>query len=390
MLIRVKKDNNTTVLLKMAIIMYFSSYFISNSYMTEISMLPRMSTAFRYCSILLLCMGIISQTKQISLRQLLVLTIIIAVGVIVGTRLQDSNDFWIVILFMLAGRKSNPEDIYKFTFGINFFWLTLIIACALGGMITNVSFSTITHPNRVYLGFTAPNACQLFYFCMLLFISYKKQAIKIWHIVGLFIMTVWLYSYNDGLGALFYSILALIIITVVKFIHKDFWEKNWLIYLSYIIIPLCIIVSFVFPIMYNMNVKAIVLLNELTSTRISLAAQALQRYEITLFGQMVNFNYTLSGSYDSSAAYFYVDSSYLKYILMYGIIFIGIILCFYHVAIKYAIKKRDIYLLVSFFGALTYFIWNPQLLYVPYNPFIIVIMWYIEGYSNLKRKVKLP
>lgn len=371
--LRIKKENISYYFLLIAIMFYFSYYFITNSYMYEIRLLSKISTVLLYSSIVVLILSIITHFS-ITKKQLLLATVLILIGFLVSRNVENTYAFTIIILFLLAGRGKEPEKIYTFCFWVNMIWLFTIILFAKLGIISNVESSTLTHAHRVYLGFTAPNAEQLFFFCILLFISYKKNQIKGFQIIAFFSISLWLHRYNDMNAAFYFSWAVLILLLVARTISEKFWRFKLLPKISFIIIPLCVILSFVFPVLYSKNVPAIVALDTITSTRISLGAQALEKYDVRLFGQLINFNYTVSGSYNSNALYFYIDSSYLKYILLYGIIFIGIILYLYHKMIQYVVRNKEIYILLSTIAALTYFIWNPQLLYIPYNPFLIVLL----------------
>lgn len=377
MIIRLKKNREVSyAFLQIAILFYFSYYYITNSYMFELSLLPKIATLFLYGSMVLLVFSICSQA-HITIKQLSLMLVLTILGYLVGRNVENTYAFAIIILFMLAGRGKEPEKIFKYSFWVNIIWLVLIVGTALLGIITNETSSTLTHPNRVYLGFTSPNASQLLFFCILLFISYKKNTIKLYQIVIFFFLTLWFFSYNDVSAALYYSCFVLLLVLGARLINDRFWKSKWLSKLSYIVIPMCIIITFLFPILYSKNVSAVVALDAITSTRISLSAQALEKYGVTLFGQLMNFNYPLSGSYDSSAKYFYIDSSYLKYILMYGAAFVAFILFLYHKMFEFAIRNKNIYLLIAAFSTLTYCIWNSQLLYITYNPFLMVLLTYL-------------
>lgn len=383
---KVKTQNISYFFLQIAIVFYFSYYYITNSYMFELTLFPKIATIFSYGSIALLVLSIFSQIHT-TIKQLFFIVLLVLLGVLVSRNVENTYTFSIIILFMLAGRGKEPEKVFEFSFWINIVWLVIIISCAMLGVITNEVSSTLTHPKRIYLGFTSPNASQLLFFCILLFIAYKKNTIKLYQVVILSLLTLWLYRYNDVSATLYYSFAILFSVLVARwFINEDFWKRKWLSSLSYIVILLCIIITFAFPFLYNKNVRAIVVLDTITSTRISLGAQALKEYGIKLFGQLINFNYSLSSSYDSSVLYFYIDSSYLKYVLMYGVVFVAFILFLYHKMIKFAIQSKNIFLIISVVGALTYFIWNPQLFYITYNPFLMVLLTYL---SKSKKEINM-
>ena len=67
--------------------------------------------------------------------------------------------------------------------------------------------------------------------------------------------------------------------------------------------------------------------------RLSLSRIALQRYEISLFGNLIKAL--------ESDTYFYLDSGYLYLLLGYGLVVFLVIMSAYMIVFRYALKSND-------------------------------------------------
>lgn len=80
--------------------------------------------------------------------------------------------------------------------------------------------------------------------------------------------------------------------------------------------------------------------------RLNLGLEALTKYTPNLFGRVVPF---MGGSImaDSSVSYFVIDNSYLKLLVVNGIVFTTLLMIALTVAIKRFIKEKDFYLIFA-------------------------------------------
>lgn len=383
---KINKKEISYISLCFSIILYFTYYFSINSYLTSIGILRSLLSVELYGTIFFLLITILAQ-KTYKINQFVILCIVVILGAIVSRNVDNSQTFLILLLFMIAGLNMEPDRIYRFCFRVNIFFLITIILCSKIGIIEDRVSNALGHAPRHCLGFTAPNAPLVLFFSMLLFIAYKKEKIKIIHYILFLSATFYLYKEADMRAPFWGGIAMLAILYVARNIEETFWKRKFLQNLSYIVIPLCLIASFVLPVLYSMGVSWIQQLDVLTSGRIQLGVMAFENYGVKPFGQLMQFNYGLSGTYNENAVYFYLDSSYLKYIFQYGYVFVGLILYAYHRAIKYAVFTQNVYLLLSLVIALFFFVWNPQLVYIPYNPFIITIIGYILRSTHQRKRL---
>ena len=110
-------------------------------------------------------------------------------------------------------------------------------------------------------------------------------------------------------------------------------------------------------------------LNRILTSRLQLGWNAINIYNINLFGQKIEWvNET---QYLSEIQYLYVDSSFLNILLNYGIVLLFLILLSFYLLGKLNFTKNLSYLIaISMIGIHSMF--DPQFLLIMYNPLIIM------------------
>lgn len=326
--------NISALLLYLAIITYNSNYFMNNSYITDIIDFSFRYGFLYYATVLCLILSIVS-TRRYSVRMIFIGIIITCVGLLVSVKSESFSTLIIIILFMISGYKKDENKILKTSMIVNTIWLVTIILCANLGMIRNITeFFIAGHERRTYLGFTAHIAPIVLMYNLIIFISYKKEEIKNLHVLIFLLATFYLYRYADVRASFAYSILILIIISILNFRTKTSNRKRLLehkfirIFFS-MILPASVVLSFSMTYLYNAGNQIVIAIDHFFSGRISMNSLAMQRYNIQLFGQLINYNYGTSADYSNGKIYFYLDSSYYRYLYMYGPILLCIALISY-------------------------------------------------------------
>lgn len=124
---------------------------------------------------------------------------------------------------------------------------------------------------------------------------------------------------------------------------------------------------------FTWNTEWLVTLNRLVSGRLILGKEALELYGIKLFGQHINF-IGHGGSTDYRAGYNFVDSSYMKILLIYGVIFLCVWLVFVTIFSFERLRNMDYStLIVLAFIAVNSMVAH-HMLEVTYNIFAIAFL----------------
>ncbi|KRL26174.1 oligosaccharide repeat unit polymerase Wzy [Limosilactobacillus frumenti DSM 13145] len=143
--------------------------------------------------------------------------------------------------------------------------------------------------------------------------------------------------------------------------------------------------------LYHPNNASMEKLNSLLSGRLYFGHLAFIKYHLTLFGQKVvengfggNAGHHLANSNDSSS-YFYIDSSFLRIIILYGIIMFILILLALSAISWLSIRQED-FALASILVIVTISaVVEQRLIDITYNPFLLAL--FAQCYYQIKNKI---
>jgi hypothetical protein len=146
--------------------------------------------------------------------------------------------------------------------------------------------------------------------------------------------------------------------------------------------PFAGIIAVFFSIFYNTESLFFIMVNELLNGRIALAKAAIVKYGINMWGRYIVWvgkSNTIGYSKNTMADYNYVDNSYVQILLNYGLIFLIIICLIFTLCTWSAVKTENKSLSVVLFMIALQCITYPQLLYLVYNPFVLLIGVFINS-----------
>ena len=120
--------------------------------------------------------------------------------------------------------------------------------------------------------------------------------------------------------------------------------------------------------------------NRILSGRLALGNYAIKQYGFELFARHIIF---AGGEIkDSSITYNFVDSSYLLYLINFGIIFLVLLIVLLTYFAHLINTKKDVYMFMIFCIITLHSTFDPQLLNLCFNYFLMV--W---SYKNTKIKI---
>ncbi len=295
--------------------------------------------------------------------------------------------------FMVGAKQIDFHKIIERYYQTNLIMLLLVMIYSLSGIIQNFVFLR-DDIYRYSLGIDYPTDLASYVFFLVLaycYLNYQKLNYKFYLVtIGLSMMVYFIT--NSRLD----TILIMLVIPLMYIARKaQFYQKqNKLIDYSVdhfwalsIILPYVYILLTSYFSPHNALLKK---LNEVLSGRLNYGHIALSRYNYSLFGQKI-IEHGWGGlkgfhlSRNNVAAYFYIDSSYIRLIVIYGII-IGLVLMIVMIiiSIRETIKKQyalpTIILLVMISSMI-----DQHLLEITYNIFILALFANTGESKNAKK-----
>lgn len=250
-----------------------------------------------------------------------------------------------------------------------------VVVLSLLGIINNVN--TMRHLKAVrYLGFTAPLAPILFCFVVLTFVAYKREDIRLSHIIAISAINIWLFV-ESQVNAPFFTVFLILLCAILlkKWNRLRNYQLSRKMKIALIILPL---VAFAFSVIissiYTPNNPIMQAINVLVNGRWQLQKTAIETYGLKLFGNNIQWEQ----SFAWGTEYLYVDSAFLKYALMNGLGFMALFVTYLIIVMKRICDDNNKFYLIVFTVIVIYGIFNPQLLYLEYNPFLLFPVFVIK------------
>lgn len=281
-----------------------------------------------------------------------------------------STEFMILMLAIGSMAVLPRKTLFRVVLIIQAAALTIIPLFAALGLFPNVVMDT--ERIRYSLGFTwVTSAPVLFVFASILFLHLVRKRLNGWIFVFLLQLATALFILTDTKMAFFTTMLVLVIAVI-------WWQKpNWLDclenrWVKLVILWLPVILTVVAMLLAGLyqDTGFMGKLNDILSGRLANAAEAWQKYGLTLFGQ--NIVWTGQGiTYKPSMHYLYVDCSYLNVLLNYGLVFLLLVFIWCRQVILDLYRRHDMLYLAFFVVILLFSFLEVRLANPLYDPFII-------------------
>lgn len=306
---------------------------------------------------------------------------LIMAGCVLGTFILAAilSDYSILfeIGFLLVGAKGTSFDKILGVFLIIGIAITIFAMIAAHcGWIMQLVYWTELKGMRYSLGSIYPTdyAAHLFYF-VLAGTCMNNRRIHIWDVIISIACSLFVYricgAYTSALCLMFYGIGLLIVILFQRFdsnqkIFRPMAEVGK--FLPIFVAGVSIIISY----LYMLGMDKMDKWNEILSSRIQYNAMAIEKYGYTIWGQMIP-EIGNGRSVEIRADYFFIDNSYMRILLEYGIVIFIIVLVATVVIQKKAIKNGRITLVLAFAVMAIHCFMEHHLLEFAYNPFLLAL-----------------
>lgn len=363
------KYTRSNLLFIVAYVMWITIALLKYTYIKDIFAIKEMIVYTKYVVFILLVLKFFDEGIY-RFRNFVGLAIIFFVGYIEYSVQDETVSLFVLCIFIYSASRVEFEDILKVTLLVEILILVITVGLSLKGVIPN-NIWDIGVRQRYDLGFIyCTFSSHLMLFITMVYSCIRKR-ITFFETVVLLLINLWLYSYNNTRLDLCIVIPFLIFFYVwthfsrtVKgnFINKLLFQYGG---------PFIAIFSILAQAFYNSSKPLYIKFNELLSNRLSLGYDAIQEYGFTLFGQHIRWIGQGGIKKNPYLTYNYVDCSFLKYTLNYGVVFMILLLIGLVFIGKKAIDRNEQALCVSLLFLYIFAMVDAELCVLAFHPFLL-------------------
>lgn len=305
--------------------------------------------------------------------------LIIYILALVSWRLVKNVDILLFTSFIIGGKNVNYRHIIKlFVITIGIMLLGTIVVSQLG--IVKDGIYIRNNFKRHSLGIIYPTdmGAYLFYIILgYLYLFFNKLSWKSFSTI-LFIDLL-LYKYTEARNSCLLIFIAILVIWFAQGAYRGNKLCKMISSFYWMCIPLLAYCTFLCSWFFSDDSKFFEILNKLFSNRLYLAHKALNEYGITLFGQRI-IEHAFGGIqglkqfYNPKIEYFYIDSSFMRLPLIYGLL-LGVFFIFVMTYIAYHSTLNHTYCLAAIFLLISlHCVVEQHLVDISFDPFLIAFL----------------
>lgn len=321
-------------------------------------------------------------------RKELIGSAVILFAFIMSAVISDYS-FLFEIAFLIVGAKNVSFDkILKLFCTIGITIMVAAFVASQAGWIENLVYETWQRGTRSSFGIVYPTdfAAHIFYL-ILAWLCIDNKKLKIQHIVVPVLAALFIFkacaAYTSSICFIFFAFLA--IIAQVGFEKKG--RRDIILRISTLSSVVIAITYIAMTHLYSKSSDILMRINDYMSNRIELSARGVQEFGYTLFGQFIP-EIGNGGTTEYNPEYFYLDDSYIRIALEYGILVLLIVLIIWIVISNRAINTSRNILLVALVMITIHCFMEQHLLEIAYNPFILALFADLQVRSNYVQKDK--
>ena len=340
----------------------------------EVSMMPSIMKILRYISYAIIFVKLLYDAKYLENEMLKIVIMVLILGII--SLNFGNNILFCSFLFIIAARNLNVEKLIKAAFYIQIVLTICMAGLSYFGVITDWTYN-LEGRNRHSLGYLYPSyISSIFFYVTLAYLFMRRKKVRFLEIVCIGILNIIIFHLTDSKTSFAMVFLAIIVLWVIKFCKKRL-ESGFFSKLIYVYsIPGIAVVSILACYLYNEGNRFLVLINSFINNRLIMGHNALLEHGLSLFGKKIIWTGYGGLGYLSSSLqdeYNFVDCSYVKILLDYGVIFFIIMIIGYMLVSKRAIEKNDRYMCMCILFMCIYSMIEPRIIEFGFNPFVLTL-----------------
>lgn len=264
--------------------------------------------------------------------------------------LANNFDLFYYFLFALSASRVDFHKIVVVFFGVNF-WGTLIVIFAewINFIPNQVQFRP-DQPGliRYSMGFSSPTdfSARIFYI-ILSYMLLKKFSLKFYDYLGIMLSTLVMYVLTNARLDGLLIFLLLICTWVYPFVKVSINKVSHLFWYASSVIFICANILIAF--FYDPANKILNRIDVILSRRLTFGHAALTRYKLGLVGKPIQ-EFGNGGLHPNPQNYFFIDSSYIRLLVMSGIIvFLIVLVLLYFIFFRIKLTQSTFFLIYVFF-----------------------------------------
>lgn len=298
---------------------------------------------------------------------------IAVVGILYYVSIQaNAPGIMIPIYFVYSARNVDYKDVFKVTMVVQLTIMAVSVVCSLRGIIPNEIWDEETRA-RYSLGYTfCTYGSHISFFLTLIYMSIRKNI----HFAEMVFLLAWnfiWYEVTDTRIDLLLCIPAVVGCYVLPKFHFQI-KDNWFWRIALMAAgPVLAGVAIGGQWFYKAGHPLWERLNTMLNGRLYYGHEAIANYEFTFLGQYIKWIGRGSLKKHPDWIYNYVDCSYLKYLLHYGIFFFCLLMLTIIIVGGSIPKKSNIGLSIGFLLWLIYGMIDAELLDLSFQPFMLLL-----------------
>lgn len=333
----------------------------------------------------------IKNIKKVTYVEIIILLLSLVVGYFSG------NKFLVITMLVITSVKNyDLKKIFKLSFFTMLLFFTTIVILSQIRIIPDWIFERddiIRHS----LGFIYPTDCfSLFLVIVLLYFAAYDKEYSAWFILFFEILNIILYIYTNGRLSFYLINLTLIIMLVLKItkvrnlvslIIKTKVVKGILFLLPFIFFSVFMVVVSG----YSKELDYADKVDDVLSGRVRLTSEAFENHKVTVFGEKIEWygwgGYGYNNTLTNNVKYEYnfVDSSYPRILLDYGIVLSIIVFLAYSFILLYYIKNNNVVMVFVFLIVLLWSLIESSIMNIPRNLFILAFSILLDRFYVFKK-----
>lgn len=315
-------------------------------------------------------------------RTELVIIILLLLTSVITWRIAQNNDYLLLFPFIFGAKNINFKIIIKWYLYFNTIFMLSIMAMSLLRVIPNLIYYSENRPTRYALGMVFPSNIAAFILFMALAYCYLRFShLNVWDYCGIFIAACIGMKLTNTRLDLIATILIIPVMIIAQQAYRNKKKARYLASFFWFAVPITAWIVIFGSYFYSENNYLLKKLNDLSSGRLVLGHYAFQRYKPNLFGRSIK-EYSYAGvqghkyanGIGQSHNYFYIDSSYLRMLLLLGTVaFIVIVVCLTLVALKSTAQRTYVLSAIILIVSLS-LMFEPHVIQLIYNPFLLSLL----------------
>lgn len=395
---RLKKDEIIEKIFYIAIGIYFFFSAMTMTMIENISMVDQAAKLMRYvCYFAFVVVITCNIVKGFSIKRFILdyfnycrkhilLILLLVITVVIYLQMGERIPL-IMMLLIWACSFYDFKKIVKVYFGASLSLMILTWGLALMGKIPDIDITRVDKI-RYSIGYIYPLETMTFFLFLVISYAYmlgKKYSWKDCIIINMIGML--LYYITEARTSFYLVIAVSFVFLLFAKVDMERIMKKLFPWAGYLVLILCTMVSLLGGIFYDTENTLLVKLNLIISNRFRMMNNAFEQYGFSLFGERIEW-VGYGGLVDTTVTggrYNFVDCSYGKVLLDYGIIFFILVLIGYAFMYHVAAKKKDYTLIIAITIVLVVSIMEPRLISIEMNPFLLLLGWFF-CHSNERKK----